>query len=244
MRFTFIIPTYNSEASLGDTLESICMQTFKSIEILVMDNLSTDQTPNIVNEYKNKYPNSIHFHSESDLGIYDAMNKGIKRATGEWIYFLGSDDTLYHDEVIASVDRFLADNPVDVIYGNVTSPLFGGVYAGEFNDNKLMQKNICHQAIFFNSRIFKKIGKFNLKYPINADWEHNLRWFFHRRIKNKYIDEIICNYGTMGISSTKKDIAFKANKDRILLAYCWHKMTFGEIISHLKSVVANKLKTI
>ena len=242
MFISIVIPTFNSENTLSNTLKSICEQTFKSIEILIIDNCSTDNTLSIVADYQELYKTIIfQIHSDDDKGIYDAMNKGISLAQGDWIYFLGSDDTLYNNDVLEKIYQFTNSKSLDVIYGNVTSELFGGVYAGEFDYPMLMQKNICHQAIFFNKTVFKRLGNFKLKYPINADWEHNLRWFFNRRIKNQYIELIICNYGMMGISSTQKDNIFKGDKEKIFLTYCWRKMTINELISHIKSIILKKI---
>ena len=243
MFISIVIPTFNSENTLSNTLKSICEQTFKSIEILIIDNCSTDNTLRIVADYQELYKTIIfQIHSDADKGIYDAMNKGISLAQGDWIYFLGSDDTLYNNDVLEKIYQFTNSKSLDVIYGNVTSELFGGVYAGEFDYPMLMHKNICHQAIFFKKTVFKKIGNFKSKYPINADWEHNLRWFFNRRIKNQYIELIICNYGMMGISSKKKDEVFKTEKEKIILKYCWTEMELTEIILNCKQILYKYLK--
>jgi hypothetical protein len=80
-------------------------------------------------------------------------------AAGEWLYFLGSDDYLYNEQVLAQVFDSITNNSknYDLVYGNVTSPILGERYDGEFDEVKILKKNICHQAIFYNKRIFRKL---------------------------------------------------------------------------------------
>ena len=204
---SIIIPTYNSEKTLSRTLNSIQKQTFKNLEVLIMDGLSTDNTLTIAKEYSNKI-RSLLLYSEKDNGIYDAMNKGITKSKGDWLYFLGSDDTLFENTTLEKIAAKIPLNNVDLIYGNVYSTRFNGVYDGEFNCSKLALKNICHQSIFFNKIIFKKIGKFNLKYKSHADWDHNIRCFYSSKIKNKFVDITIANYADGGFSSLNFDKTF------------------------------------
>ena len=206
---SIIIPTYNSVATLSVALDSIVNQTFKNWEVFIMDGASVDTTLEIATKYQEKFPHKIYMHSEKDSGIYDAMNKGIDLVNGEWLYFMGSDDSLYETTTLEKILKFLKPNNYDVIYGNVTSPRFGGVYDDEFTHSKLINKNICHQAIFLNKVVFKKIGNFNLKYKSHADWDHNIRWFFSTKISKKHANLIIANYADGGYSSLNEDLEFK-----------------------------------
>jgi glycosyltransferase involved in cell wall biosynthesis len=115
--FSIIVPTYNSEATLKGCLESVLCQKFTDIEILIIDGMSNDKTLSIAKNYKNPI---IRIYTETDEGIYDAMNKGIKQSQGKWLYFLGSDDELYDNEVLTNIATLINnnDNP-DIIYGNV-----------------------------------------------------------------------------------------------------------------------------
>ena len=92
---SIIIPTFNAESTILKALESILQQTFKDFEILIIDGLSKDKTIEIVENLKDS---RIKIHSDKDIGIYDAMNKGIHYAQGKWLYFIGSDDYLYNNE--------------------------------------------------------------------------------------------------------------------------------------------------
>lgn len=207
---SIIIPTFNSERTIHLSLESICNQTWKNFEIIIMDNCSTDNTIVIVESFKDKHPH-ISIQSEKDKGIYDAMNKGIAKAKGEWIYFLGSDDTIFKNDTLQKV--FSKNIIADVMYGNVVSTYFEGEYAGEFSIEKLYHQNICHQAIFFRKTLFEKIGTYNTNYKILADWEHNIRWFCNKNIVKQYIPYIIANYAADGFSKKNVDLNFKNDKD-------------------------------
>lgn len=175
-----ITPTFNTSNSIEQCLLSVANQTYKNIEHLIIDGLSSDPTLDIIKKYLAQYPH-IRVYSEKDNGIYDAMNKGIKLAKGDWLYFLGSDDKFYNENVLSSVFQNTKINKAKVIYGNVLIEEDAGwakngqIYDGEFTLSKLIDKNICHQAIFFNKIVFNRCGGFNLKYNICADWDMNFK---------------------------------------------------------------------
>lgn len=196
--FSIVIPTYNSSQTLGECIKSLINQNYTNFEILIIDGLSNDKTLEIANSFND---NRIKIYSEKDSGIYDAMNKGIAKSIGEWLIFLGSDDSLHDNFVLNKINIALENENYDVLYGNVISPRFTGVYDGEFDNNKILTKNICHQAIFFRKSVFLKVGRFNTKYKAQADWDHNMRWFFSDQIRHKYFDIIVSNYSDGGFSS-------------------------------------------
>ncbi len=210
------MPTFNSAATLDIALESIIHQTFQNIEVLIIDGLSGDDTIEIAKKYQLEFP-QIKIISEKDKGIYDAMNKGIGIAKGEWLYFMGSDDSLYETNTLERFFRHEKMKSFDVVYGNVYSTRFNGVYDGEFTYLKLTSKNICHQSIFFRKRVFKKIGNFNLKYKAHADWDHNIKWFYSSNISKLYINQVVANYADGGYSSLNDDKLFDKEKNIKLL---------------------------
>jgi glycosyltransferase involved in cell wall biosynthesis len=205
--FSIIIPTYNSAKTLEVSLQSIANQTFSNLEVIVMDGASTDRTVAIAQEYVSSIPR-MQIYSEKDNGIYDAMNKAIAKATGEWLFFMGSDDSFYAETVLEQIANEIPISEIDAIYGDVYSDRFNGRYAGEFTVDKLIKQNICHQALFMHRRLFDKIGTFNLKYKSHADWDHNIRWFFRSSIRKKYVDIVVANYADGGYSSMNFDKAF------------------------------------
>jgi glycosyltransferase involved in cell wall biosynthesis len=211
-----IIPTYNAEATIAQCLSSLLNQSFQDFEICIIDGESTDQTIEIVRQYQSKFK-AIKLISEVDKGVYDAMNKGIHLASGDWLYFLGSDDTIYDRGVFSDVMRLASTSELQVIYGNVcmlgTHPdvKSGQIYDGLFDIDKLASRNICHQAIFYRSKVFQKYGKYKNKYPVYADWEMNLRLF--PKIRFAYYDRLIANFNLEGLSA--RNIADPFREDLI-----------------------------
>lgn len=231
---SIIIPTFNSAKTLAVCLDSILKQSFTDFEVLIMDGLSTDNTLEIAKSYDDV---RLIIFSEKDNGIYDAMNKGITKAKGTWLYFLGSDDSLYESNTIEQFLHIKGLESIEIIYGNVYSPRFNGIYDGLFTYSKLMNKNICHQSIFFRKSVFAKIGKFNLKYKSHADWDHNIRWFFSSKVSRIHIGQTIANYADGGFSSMNNDEVFKRDKNVLLLSKGYGKLSLTELISCCNSII-------
>ncbi|WP_293311989.1 glycosyltransferase family 2 protein [Pedobacter sp. UBA5917] len=214
--FSIIIPTYNSSETLKKCLESILNQTFEDFEVLIMDGNSTDTTVQIAKSYAN---DKIKIFSENDCGVYEAMNKGIKSAKGEWLYFLGSDDELYEDLILKKI-ACLSKGNSKIIYGNVMVDQDAGwakngqVYDGIFNKEKIIRNNICHQSIFYHKDVFTSIGHYNLRYPINADHDFNIRAC--ALFEFQYIDLIVAKFKGGGLSSNP-DVLFKTDFDNIVI---------------------------
>jgi glycosyltransferase involved in cell wall biosynthesis len=225
--FSIIIPTYNSEKLLSKALDSVLRQNYDDYEVVIMDGLSSDDTVKKAKVFALK-DDRFKVYSGKDEGIYDAMNKGIEKARGFYLYFLGSDDTFYKDNVLTTVYLKLCLSPVDILYGNVYSERFKGLHDGAFTPDKLYKKNICHQSIFLKKSIFNITGLFNLKYKAHADYDHNIKWFFSKRIKHSYHDIIIANYADGGFSSVNGDPVFQRNKKNLFFyrAICKVSWTF------------------
>ena len=203
-KISVITVVFNAAKTLQATIDSVFAQTNKNHELIIIDGGSTDGSLEIL---KNKRAENLFWTSEPDEGIYDAMNKGIKKATGEWIIFLGADDKFYDQKVLENVFSKSNYEDVDFIYGNVKSEAYKGLYDGEFDYEKLLKKNISHQSIFYRNNIFDKIGSYNLKYKTHADWDFNLRCFENNELQVKYVDTIIAEFGKGGLSSNY-DIPF------------------------------------
>ncbi|SRX55349.1 glycosyltransferase family 2 protein [Aequorivita sp. CIP111184] len=220
---TIVIPTYNCQGTIKEALNSILSQSFKNVEILIIDGASTDNTLKILQEYKTQEENLI-VHSAKDEGIYDAMNKGIKLAKGEWLYFMGSDDTLYETTILEKVAKLIEDLTYNVIYGNVKIigntgwAKDGAIYDGKFDTSKILKTNISHQAIFYKSRFIKeKIVFFNLNYSVCSDWDFNLRCW--SKTDFYYSDIIIANFFSGGLSTNGSDKLFEKDFIANILKY-------------------------
>ncbi len=221
--YSIIIPTYNSSAFIDRCLNSICKQTFNNYEVIILDGLSNDGTLQLIETYSNKLP-SLKIRSEKDNGIYDAMNKGISMAQGQWLYFMGSDDAFFDGNVLATISSALSEN--DVVYAKVNSKSLGGNYGSEFSPKKIYFRNIAHQGIFFRKNVFSITGLFDLKYKVWADWDHNFKWFLNPAIKKKFINIPVANYADGGFSDKRKDLTFEIDKEEKYFQLTGKKIRF------------------
>lgn len=209
-KFSIIIPTYNSEDVLKAAISSIVTQSFLDFEVLIIDGLSQDNTLQIANSFEDP---RIRIFSERDAGIYDAMNKGVKYASGEWLIFLGSDDELFDNDVLKDIVNVIHQGPSKFIYGNVMlvgSTSWGEdghIYNGAYDIRKLFRTNISHQAIFYHRSVFEQCGGYNLKYKICADYDFNLR--AAARFEIQYVDRIIAKFNAGGASTSDRDLTFQ-----------------------------------
>ncbi len=207
---SIITVSYNSEKTIKNTIESVFNQSCESIEYIIIDGKSTDRTLEIIESYEKKAKEkgiTYKWISEVDNGIYDAMNKGIDLAQGNWVYFLGSDDILF--DILNKVSEYLKEN-YSFVYGDVYMPGKGIVYSGKFNKVKLVLKNICHQSIFYKKEILQQ-EKFSLKYKLLSDYAMNIKLFDESKVK--YIPVVIAKYNDLdGMSSVNYDLDFKRDK--------------------------------
>ena len=234
--FSIIIPTCNSAKTIFYCLDSVARQTLNDCEVIVQDCMSSDDTISIISNFSRKSPLVLKIFEEADLGVYDAMNKALKHASGSWVYFLGSDDQLYETTTLESVSKSISKD-VDVIYGDVYRPSLGGRYAGRFSSYKLLHQNICHQSIFIRNSAFERLGNFNLSFKIAADWEHNMRWFLDHSITVIYVNQVIATFADGGLSSETADSYFDSQKPFLYAFHGRKTLTIGT----KTSLIFNKL---
>jgi glycosyltransferase involved in cell wall biosynthesis len=213
-----ITPTFNSGPKIAATVASVLSQRKGLYEFLVIDGGSTDGT---MARLRAQGP-ALRCLSEPDDGIYDAMNKGIRLTSGMYLYFLGAGDRLLPGvlEAVAAEIRKLpgqgqTSRPT-LLYGNVDWSSYSRPYDGRFNRFKLLRRNICHQAIFYQRSVFERLGFYNTKYRSVADWEFNIRCFNDRGIRKHYMPLRIADYEGGGKSHTIPDSAFQADFPRII----------------------------
>jgi glycosyltransferase involved in cell wall biosynthesis len=197
-KISVITVVYNARATILLTANSVFSQTYSNLEYIIIDGKSTDGTIEIIKKIQNKLQYWI---SEKDNGIYDAMNKGIKASKGEWIIFLGADDVFYDEEVLTKIFTGNKLESVDFLYGDVILKSKGKIFGGSRSYDQLIDRNINHQSIFYRKTIFEKIGLFNLKYKILADYEFNLHIFRNPVLVKKYIPGVITLYYDKGRSN-------------------------------------------
>jgi glycosyltransferase involved in cell wall biosynthesis len=152
-KLVIITPAYNSEKWIASCIGSVISQTYGNIEHFIVDGKSADRTIDVIKSFQAEN-SQVKYISEKDNGIYDAMNKGIRLSSGNWIYFLGSDDILHDERVVESVLCTDENTSYDFIYGNVAFRGPEEFTNGKYNSFKLIRENICHQSIFYNRRLF------------------------------------------------------------------------------------------
>ncbi len=185
MNISIITPTYNSAATIQDTIESVLSQTYRNVEYIIVDGASKDGTTDIIASYGDKVAKFI---SEKDGGIYDAMNKGVLLAAGDIVGILNSDDFYaYADAIKDVVDAFESDADIGIVYGDLlyidakdttkTVRVWG---SGDYKDGLFESGwHPPHPSFFVRKSIYDKYGIFNTDFKIAADYELMLR-FMHK----------------------------------------------------------------
>lgn len=197
MKISIITVSYNSAETIEDTIKSVLAQDYSELEYIIVDGGSKDNTLEIVDKYKEKIAKVI---SESDKGIYDAMNKGIRMATGEVVGIINSDDFYEHNTVLKEISDCLSSDQIDACYGNIKYVDRVDIKkqvrfwkAGNYEKKKLAWGWIMpHPAFFVKKEVYNKLGLFNLDFRIAADYELMLR-FLKNDIQVHYIDStLVC----------------------------------------------------
>lgn len=215
-KISVITVCYNAANTIKDTILSVLNQTYNNIEYIIIDGNSTDGTLDIIREYSERIAYIV---SEPDRGIYDAMNKGIKIASGNWINFMNAGDSYYSDHVLEQITNYMSNNN-SLYYGDAWVNSIKKRYWGKFTSIKLSIGNICHQSIFYPT-IYLHKNPFDINYKIFADYVLNLKGW--RTLEFVYMPLIICNYEfNDGISFTqeKSDMLFNRDKNKLIIDSC------------------------
>ncbi|MGI6353574.1 MAG: glycosyltransferase family 2 protein [Lentisphaeria bacterium] len=202
MRFSIITVCFNSAETIRKTFESILAQSFLDYEYIVIDGASSDGTVDIILEYEPKFQGRMRWISEPDKGIYDAMNKGIRLAKGDYINFMNSDD-FFEDGALKVTAQTIARNPdADVCYGYVR--IIPSMRVRRCTPEFLTYGPQCHQGTFVARKVFERYGGFDMQYRLAADYEHSMRM---RKNNLCFIplDKIVANYYLGGASTKQRE---------------------------------------
>lgn len=210
---SIIIPTYNCESVLNRAILSIQNQTFKNWELLLIDGVSNDGTIDIIKGYSTDP--RISWISEPDKGLYDAMNKGVQMARGEWVYFLGSDDWLFDSSVLSIIFERDHNNlrqgdliRCRVMRNDIKSDI------QPISLPEIAYDILLHQSVIYARTIVSRFP-FDLRYPISADQVQFL-YVIASGVKTTEIDVTLAVYSTGGASSKQLDIQYSRDKLGIL----------------------------
>lgn len=221
MKVSIITATYNSAKYIASSLNSIFNQDYKDIECIIIDGDSKDQTKSIIKTYQRKNLN-ITLVSEADNGIYDALNKGIKLATGDLIGFVHSDDNLASPHIISELVLAIKEKQAFGIYGDLqyvsqldTSKLIRDWKSCVFSKS-LLKKGWMppHPTLFLKKEVYQKYGNFNQNYKISADYDFMLRVLKDKTLRFVYLPKVIIKMRVGGASNKSlKNIIQKTKED-------------------------------
>ena len=206
MKISVITCTYNSQATVADTVESALAQDYPDVEYIVVDGHSTDHTVDILKGYGKRIDRIL---SEPDMGIYDALNKGIAMATGDVVGLLHSDDVYASEEVLGMVAAAFAEAQTDAVYGDLlyvsyhnTDNIIRYWKAGSYSQYKLREGWMPpHPTLFIRREMYEQHGFFNTDFSIAADYELMMRFLGQYNMQMAYIPKILVKMRMGGASN-------------------------------------------
>lgn len=218
MKISIITVCKNAESAIERTILSVVTQSCfaENIEYLIIDGASADKTAEIIKQYAEKH--IIKWISEPDSGIYNAMNKGIKLATGDYLLFLNAGDYLVHYNIIKSLMNLFESGEFDLIYGDIFGiDPFSGKYTIKSVNNTLdadffYLDTLPHQATFYKKEVFEKFGGYEENFKIISDNILNKKLICDCHVSAKHVDQIISVFVSDGISSTNTKLDLEERK--------------------------------
>lgn len=224
---SIITVVYNDVNSIEKTINSVLSQTYKNIEFIIIDGGSTDGTVAIIEKYNSKIS---YWVSEKDKGIYDAMNKGISAATGDWVNFMNCGDWLFSDLTIETVFKSRKIEDYDIIYGN-TEMRRENDYRVHIPSNRenFWKKLVVHQSIFSRLEINNKYP-FDTRFKVSADFDFIYKIFFFKH-SILYLNIIISSFDMVGYSHHHRYLGFSEDR-QIALKYKGNLMVSMKVYFH------------
>lgn len=228
MKISVITATWNSGRTISDTLKSVFNQSFTNVEHIIKDGGSKDDTLEICKNFEQKYykdeckGRTINILSDKDKGIYDAMNQGVKAATGDVIGILNSDDFYTSDDVLARVAEEFEKNPeLEAVYGDIhfvkdenlkkCTRYFSSRY---FRPWALRFGFMpAHPSFYVRREVYEKYGLYDLDFRTSSDFEMMVRLFVKEKIRSKYINKDFVTMRAGGESTAGLEAKRKVNRD-------------------------------
>ncbi len=239
MKVSIITASFNSERTIRDTIESVLSQSYSDIEYIIIDGNSNDNTKNIINEFSNQ----IKFISEPDKGIYDAINKGIKLATGDIVGILNSDDFFPNNDVVKTVaDNFIKKyDSIDLLYGDISfiNSDFKIIrhYSSKNFNIKFFRFGLMppHPSVYIKRSIYLKYGLYSTIFKIASDFELLLRYLKVNKLRYLYVNTTIVYMRLGGVSNSSLKNRLLLNKE-ILQACTINRLRSNYFIIYSKYV--------
>lgn len=227
-KITIITVVYNNVQSIGKAIESVLRQTYDNIEYIIVDGKSTDGTLDKIKSYQDSslFKNRItKIVSEKDEGMYDALNKGIAMATGEYIGLVHADDQLYDDQVVENIVKKVDETKCDILYGD-------GVYVDSSNDRRVVRNwqggrytkfamRTCwlplHPTVYIKRAVYEKYGTYDKQYKIAGDTDLLIRMLYEHNLNVVYLHKFIIRMNMGGMSTSAGTSSGKWDEDRKIL---------------------------
>lgn len=219
IKISVITAVYNCHKTIGQAIESVLSQSYPAVESVVIDGASTDGTLATLESYRPRLGRLI---SEKDSGIYDALNKGIRHASGDIVGFLHADDIFQDGEVLAKVAAVFEDPTVDAVYGDLVyvkhedvSKVVRYWRSGQYDATSLARGWMPpHPTFYVRRSVYEQFGAFDTRYRIAADYDTVLRFLGENKVRAAYIPEILIRMRIGGISNRSlKTVALKTRED-------------------------------
>jgi glycosyltransferase involved in cell wall biosynthesis len=214
-KISLITVTRNAETTIQRCIESVLSQDYANVEYIVIDGLSTDGTVKIISQYESRIG---HFTSERDAGIYDAMNKGIKIATGDIVGILNADDCFADKTVLSAVAKAFINDEIDALYGNleyvksdgsiIRRWRSGSYKVGSFNRGWMPP----HPTFYCKRVVFNDLGLYDLGFGTAADYELMLRFLYSNKLRAHYLNKVMVKMNIGGASNETLNSRIKAWK--------------------------------
>lgn len=203
-KISIVTINYNNPSGLKKTIESVVNQTWKNFEYIIIDGGSTNGDVDIIKSYENQMD---YWVSEPDKGIYNAMNKGIKKATGDFIIFMNSGDNFTNSSVLEEVQGKLTSD-FDIYYGDYyrikSNSKRRKTFPESLSFSYFYSGSLAHPATFFRRTLFDEIFFYNESYKIVSDWEFYIYAICYKNVKYHYLKTAISDFDFTGISSNPK----------------------------------------
>jgi glycosyltransferase involved in cell wall biosynthesis len=220
MKISIITVCLNAQETISETLYSVASQTYKDVEHIIVDGNSSDNTLEIVHYFERE---NLKVVSEPDSGIYEAMNKGISLATGDYVFFLNANDKLIHNRVLEIIaDKGLSLGK-DLVFGTYFEQChktgkYGIKKQNNINKFDLWQSCPLQPTLFYKKELFERFGLFNTDYKICGDYDWAIRVLTKEKLDICYIDTLVNLFDSSGISS-ERNILHEAEKKQITDLY-------------------------
>lgn len=222
MKISIVTATFNSAKTLRDNIKSVLSQTHQDFEHIIVDGLSSDETMQIVKECEPMYNGRLRYVSEKDTGIYNAMNKGIKMATGDAVGLLNSDDVFGDSMALTAISDAFEESNADCVFGKLyivdqidTSKVLRISNSGSYKDGAFFRGwHPAHPTFYVKTNCYRNLGYYNEELKIAADFELMLRFIEKEKISTKFIDKVLTLQRAGGVS-TKFSGHIKSNLEII-----------------------------